>query len=184
MSMQSQRNHFLVQAATRIGATIVLVLAVVQPGAAADFLREVQPILSEHCMQCHGADEKERKSSLRLDQRDAALKGGESGTAAIVPGRLDQGELVRRISSTDPDEMMPPPSHKKPLSPAQIETLKQWVKEGANYQTHWAFTPPVQAPIPAVGIASPVDAFVSFHLKERKLALSPAASPAILCRRL
>ena len=89
---------------------------------AADFQRDVQPILSEHCAQCHGTDEKERKSGLRLDQRDAALKGGESGTAAIVPGKLDQGELIRRITSTNPDEMMPPPDHKKPLSVGQIET--------------------------------------------------------------
>src|SRR5260221_3151743 len=103
MSMQFQRHRFLVAAITRIGAAMLLV-ANTQCVAADDFLREVQPILAEHCMQCHGADEKERKSDLRLDQRDGALKGGESGTPAIVPGRIDQGELVRRISSTDPDE--------------------------------------------------------------------------------
>jgi hypothetical protein len=152
--------------------------------AAADFQRDVQPILAEHCAQCHGADEKERKSGLRLDQRDAALKGGESGTAAIVPGKLDQGELVRRITSTDPDEVMPPPSHKKPLSAGQIEALKQWIKDGAKYESHWAFTSPKPAPVPAVGMTSAVDAFVVARLKERKLALSPAATPATLCRRL
>lgn len=152
--------------------------------AAADFQRDVQPILAEHCAQCHGADEKERKSGLRLDQRDAALKGGESGTAAIVPGKLDQGELIRRITSSNPDEVMPPPDHKKPLSAAQIETIKQWIKDGANYESHWAFTAPKQAEMPAVGMTSPVDAFVVARLKERNLTLSPSAAPATLCRRL
>ena len=152
--------------------------------AAADFQRDVQPILSEHCAQCHGTDEKERKSSLRLDQREASLKGGESGTAAIVPGKLDQGELIRRITSTDPDEMMPPPDHKKPLSAGQIDTLKQWIKDGANYESHWAFTAPKQVSVSAVGMTSPIDALVVARLKERKLALSPAATPAMLCRRL
>ncbi len=161
-----------------------LVMASGRCVVAADFLRDVQPILAEHCAQCHGTDEKERKSGLRLDQRDAALKGGESGTAAIVPGKLEQGELVRRITSTDPDEIMPPPSHKKPLSAGQIDTLKQWIKDGANYESHWAFTPPVQLPVPAVGMASPLDAFVVARLQDRKLALSPAAPMATLCRRL
>src|SRR5436190_6039648 len=152
--------------------------------AAADFQRDIQPILAEHCAQCHGADEKERKSGLRLDQRDAALKGGESGTAAIVPGKLDQGELIRRITSTNPDEVMPPPDHKKPLSATQIETIKQWIKDGANYESHWAFAAPKQAAVPAMGMTSPIDAFVASRLKERKLSLSPAAAPATLCRRL
>ena len=162
----------------------ILLLASGRRVVAADFLRDVQPILAEHCAQCHGADEKERKSGLRLDQRDAALKGGESGTAAIVPGKLEAGELIRRITSTEPEEVMPPPSHKRPLSAGQIDTLKQWIKDGATYESHWAFTPPVQLPVPAVGMASPIDAFVVARLQERKLSLSPAAPMATLCRRL
>jgi hypothetical protein len=79
---------------------------------------------------------------------------------------------------------MPPPDHKKPLSAAQIETIKQWIKDGAKYESHWAFAAPKQTPVPAVGMASPVDAFVVARLKERKLGLSAAASPATLCRRL
>lgn len=152
--------------------------------AAADFLRDVQPILTEHCAQCHGADAKERKSGLRLDQREAALKGGESGTAAIVPGRPDQSEMVRRITSADPGELMPPPDHKRPLSAKQIETLKKWIEDGAHYESHWAFTPPAKTPLPAVGLEHPVDALVAARLKDRGLAFSPAATPAVLCRRL
>ncbi|MCE9525424.1 MAG: PSD1 and planctomycete cytochrome C domain-containing protein [Planctomycetales bacterium] len=184
MSTPFQRYPFPAELLTRICVASVLLLGTAPFGMAADFVRDVQPILSEHCTQCHGADEKERKSGLRLDQRDGALKGGESGTAAIVPGKIDQGELIRRITSADPDEMMPPPDHKKPLSPAQIATLKDWIKEGANYQAHWAFTAPVQSPVPAVGEAKPLDAFVVARLKERKLGLSPSAPSAVLCRRL
>ena len=152
---------------------------------AADFLRDVQPILAEHCTQCHGVDEKERKSGLRLDQRDAALKGGDSGTAAIVPGKPDKSELIRRITSTDPDEVMPPPSHKKPLS-RQADRNAEAVDHGRGQVrialgVHCRRRKP---PLPDVGAAHPVDAFVVARLKERKLSLSPAAPPATLCRRL
>jgi mono/diheme cytochrome c family protein len=159
-------------------------LAPGQWAAAADFMREVQPILAEHCAQCHGADANERQSGLRFDQRDAALKGGDSGSAAIVPGKPGESELVRRITSSDPDEVMPPPDHKKPLTAKQKETLKKWIEEGAMYESHWAFTVPVKVPLPSVGAAHPVDAFVVARLKEHQLAHSPPAPPAILCRRL
>ena len=133
MSPHIRHPIFLVSQWYRV-VFVGMILAAGQGAAAADFLRDIQPILAEHCAQCHGADEKERQSGLRLDQRDAALKGGESGTAAIVPGKLDQGELVRRITSTDADEQMPPPDHNKPLSAKQIETLKKWIEEGAKYE--------------------------------------------------
>lgn len=148
-----------------------------------DFQRDVQPILVEHCAECHGTDEAERKSSLRLDLRDAALKGGESGTPAIVPGKIAESELVRRITSPDAAALMPPPSHNKPLSPAQIEILKKWIGEGAEYSAHWAFFPPAKSPVPA-DAPHPIDAFVRAKLKSLNAALSPEASPTDLCRRL
>ncbi|MGQ0637391.1 MAG: PSD1 and planctomycete cytochrome C domain-containing protein [Planctomycetaceae bacterium] len=148
------------------------------------FQREVQPILAEHCTLCHGMDAGDRKSGLRLDQRESALKGGESGSPAIVPGKLEESELIRRITATDKDEVMPPPHHKKPLSAGQIETLTRWVQAGAPYESHWAFTAPEKAKVPEVGVPHPVDAFVAAGLKERGLALSPAAPAAALCRRL
>ncbi|HWB09553.1 MAG TPA: PSD1 and planctomycete cytochrome C domain-containing protein [Pirellulales bacterium] len=150
----------------------------------ADFQRDVQPILAEHCAQCHGVDAAERKSGLRLDVRDGALKGGDSAAPAIVPGQPEQGELVRRITSADPDEVMPPPSYNKPLSVGEVDTLKRWIAEGANYESHWAFTPPKKADLPDVGANNPVDAFVVARLKERGLALSPQATPAALGRRV
>lgn len=149
-----------------------------------DFQRDVQPILAEHCTICHGVDEADRKSGLRLDQREGAYKGGDSGTPAIVPGEPDDSELIRRITAEDAAELMPPPSHKKPLSAKQIETLRQWVKEGGAYESHWAFVAPRKAAVPDAGVAHPIDAFVLSRLKERNLALSPAAAPAAIARRL
>ena len=154
------------------------------PVAAADFLREVQPILAEHCAQCHGVDAGQRQSGLRLDLREAALKGGDSGMPALIPRKPGESELVRRITATNPDEVMPPPDHKRPLSPKQVETLKKWIEEGANYESHWAFTPPVKSPLPSAGTLHPVDALVIERLKSHQLALSPPAAPATLCRRL
>ena len=151
---------------------------------AVDFQRDVQGVLAEHCTVCHGVDAAERKSGLRLDLRDSALKGGDSGTPAIVPQKPDESELIRRIASDDPGEVMPPPDHKKPLSAKQIEILRQWVADGAKYESHWAFTPPVKASVPEVGLPHPIDAFVAARLKDRGLALSPPATQAALCRRL
>src|SRR5579863_140682 len=149
-----------------------------------DFQREIQPIFAEHCAECHGVDEAKRKSGLRIDQRESALKGGESGTPAIVPGQPDKSELVARITSTDAEEVMPPPRHNKPLSAKQIAALQQWVREGAKYESHWAFAAPQKAKLPDVGTAQPVDAFVTARLKEKNLSLSPSAPVAALCRRL
>jgi len=165
---------------------VAIVLAVAAPCAAADvdFQRDVQPILSEHCAQCHGVDEGERQSGLRLDLRESALKGGDSGTAAIVPGKPEESELIRRIASGDAGELMPPPSHNKPLTARQIETLRQWVESGAAFESHWAFTAPQKAELPDAGTTHPIDAFVVSKQKERNLTLSPEATSAALCRRL
>lgn len=169
-----------------IGALAVLLIACPRASAAGpvDFQRDVQPIFAEHCAECHGADEAHRQSGLRVDLRDAVLKGGDSGAAAVVPGKPEMSELVRRITSTDAEFVMPPPSHNKPLSAAEVHTLQQWIKEGAAYEAHWAFTAPTKSAVPEVGATHPVDAFIVARLNERKLPLSPAVDSAILCRRI
>src|SRR5690348_16162018 len=93
----------------------LMAAASARAAAAPDFQRDVQPILAEHCAKCHGIDADNRKSGLRLDVREDALKGGESGTAAILPGEPEKSELIERITSTDPGVVMPPPGEKKPL---------------------------------------------------------------------
>ncbi|MBM4074075.1 MAG: DUF1553 domain-containing protein [Planctomycetes bacterium] len=149
-----------------------------------DFQRDVQPILAEHCARCHGVDAATRQSGLRLDDRQAALKGGESGSPAIVPGKPDESELIRRVASHDPDSVMPPKKENKPLIASQIATLRKWITEGANYSVHWSFVAPQKAPLPDVGTRQPIDAFVASHLKSNGLKHSEPTTSSNLCRRL
>src|SRR6266436_4020960 len=97
-----------------------------------DFNRDVRPILSNNCFQCHGPDEKVRKAKLRLDTQAGAH------AAVVVPGKPDMSDLVKRTASTDPDAMMPPAKSGKKLTPREVDILKQWVKEGADYSAHWS----------------------------------------------
>lgn len=150
--------------------------------APVDFIREVQPILSEHCTHCHGSDEGSRKGGLRLDLREAALKGGKADGAAITPGNPDASSIVARILSQDADEVMPPPKEKKPVSAAQAEILKRWITEGAVYAKHWAFELPRKEAVPAG--EHPVDVFVKARLAQMGMQPSPPAETAILCRRI
>ncbi len=157
----------------------------VTPAATVDFNRDIQPVLAEHCFHCHGKDEGTRKGKLRLDEREAALKGGKSDGPAIVSGQPDKGALMARILSHDEDEMMPPPKEEKPIKPADLAKLRQWISEGAPYAGHWAFTAPVKPLLPeGVTTKHPVDAFIQERLKKEGLAVSPPASPEALCRRL
>lgn len=149
-----------------------------------DFQKQVRPVLAEHCWHCHGVDEKERKGGLRLDEQASAFKGGESGTAAIVPGNPDSSELIQRMISHDADVVMPPLSQQKRPTETEIATLRQWITEGAKFESHWAFTPPVKVPLPPVKATNPIDAFVGDRLQREGLKFSPQASPEILCRRL
>lgn len=157
--------------------------------AAVDFNREIRPILSENCFACHGFDEKERKGGLRLDEREAALRPAESGAAAIVPHRAGESELIRRLTlAAEDDEHMPPAKTGKKLSPAQIEKLKQWIDEGAGYQAHWSFVPPVRPEVPAVAAASgpgqEIDRFIRARLEREGLTPSPEATRETLIRRV
>ncbi len=151
--------------------------------AKVDFIRDIRPLLSDHCFACHGADSKSRKAKLRLDDRQSALE-----KQAFVPGKPNESELIKRIFSTDPEEQMPPPSAKRPLSEAQKQRLRNWVEGGAPYAAHWAFTPPKRAPLPQVADTrwprNAVDFFVLKTLEAKKLSPSSQASTAILLRRV
>lgn len=155
------------------------------------FEREIQPILSENCYHCHGPDAEARKAKLRLDQRDSALAVGKSGYAAIVPGKPADSELVARIFSDDPEDVMPSPKSNRTLTAAQKDLLKRWIAEGATWSEHWAFIPPQRPAVPRIEnpkskIQNPVDAFVRARLASEKPALAPApeAAPAALIRRV
>ena len=121
-------------------------------GEAVRFSRDILPILSESCLSCHGQDESHRKGELRLDLRETALQ-----KSVVLPGNPEESELIKRIVSSDSEEVMPPPkSHKAKLSELQVETLKRWIREGAVWGRHWAFELPVKAPADG----HPVDYFV------------------------
>ncbi len=116
------------------------------PGAV-DFGRDVLPILSDNCFACHGPDARARKADLRLDIKEGAVRD-EGGV--VVPGQADESELIARVASDDPDEVMPPPKSKKVLTPGQVEVLRRWVDQGASWGRHWAFEPPRRPTLPAV----------------------------------
>jgi hypothetical protein len=170
----------------RIFLTAFLGLSAAQGGI--DFARDVRPILSSHCFKCHGQDEGTRKGGLRLDQQAAAYGEGKSGARAIVPGQLELSEVIRRVVTTDVDEVMPPPAAKHPLAQAQIDILRQWIAEGGRYVDHWAFTPPAAVTVPGVKNATwprgPIDHFILAALEARELEPSPEADRHALLRRV
>jgi hypothetical protein len=172
----------------RVSLLVSLVAGVLTAGEAApDFTTQVRPILSKHCFTCHGPDDKSRKGKLRLDQREAAVGEGKSGEIAIVPGKPQASEVIKRILTSDEDDRMPPPSAKKPLSEADKDILTRWIAAGAEYRPHWAFVAPLKAPLPAVTRAewsgNPIDRFVIARLEAEHLAPAPEADRATLIRR-
>ena len=138
------------------------------------FNRDIQPLLSDRCFACHGPDKESRQAELRLDQREAALKSG-----AITPGNPATSAIIERILSEDPETVMPPPRHNKPLTSAEKDLLRRWVAEGAEYQPHWAFIPvPPEVAVPTPSepnkwTRNPIDAFVLDQLQQ--LQIEPAA---------
>lgn len=150
------------------------------------FNRDIRPILSENCFYCHGQDPKHREADLRLDVRDEAVKAHE-GVTAIVPGKPEQSEMLKRLLSHDADEQMPPPESNRKVTPAQIELIRRWIAQGAPYEKHWSFVSPERAPAPKVTdvswVRQPLDRFVLAKLEAEGLKPSAAATPASWLRR-
>ncbi|MEZ6060881.1 MAG: DUF1549 domain-containing protein [Planctomycetaceae bacterium] len=170
----------------------VLVLTALASHSAAaddpvDFTRDVRPILSNACFHCHGPDEKTREADLRVDTR-AGLFDERDGVRAVVPGNIEASELVSRILSDDPDLAMPPSTSKKSLTDEQRQTLVRWVKQGAPWEQHWAFIPPVKADLPPVSneawCRNEIDRFVLARIEAAGLEPSPEADPYALVRRI
>ena len=178
----------------RIGFAIAAVLlapgvALADPPAIAskvDFARDVRSILADNCFACHGPDEKSRKAGLRLDTRDGLLGGD-----AIVAGAAAKSELASRITSKNPDEVMPPPKSGKKLTTAQIATLTRWIDQGAAWTAHWSFIPPARTPIPkgfqpvpGGSARNPIDYFILARLTKAGLTPSREADRTTLIRRV
>jgi len=159
-------------------ATVCRAEKTVSPAAALSYSRHVRPILSNNCFACHGPDEEDRQADVRLD----------------VPGEADLEAMFERITSNDPEVMMPPPDSHKKLSAGQIETLKQWIAEDAPYEEHWAFVTPQNQDMPlpeAISLPEngewsnqPIDRFVLARLQQADLLPSPQASKRSLIRRV
>lgn len=145
----------------------------VDPIEKVDFNRHIRPILSNNCFFCHGPDKEKREGDLRLDIREEAIEA-----FAFVPGDTEDGELLHRIFSDDPDEKMPAPKSNKSLTDAEKLLLKRWIAEGAVYQSHWSYSPlkrPTQ---------NSIDSIVANRLKNKSLEFSPEAKKETLIRRL
>jgi hypothetical protein len=183
------RLSFIMRLHACIAAAFLLSsLAAVRADEAVSYNRDVRPILSDRCFACHGFDAKTRESGLRLDQRDAALAGGDSGEPAIVPGDPAASIVIDRITSNDPDVIMPPASLHKPLSAAEVAVLTRWIAEGAPYEPHWAFIQPKLPEIPAVKNEgwprNTIDRFVLAKLEAAGISASPEADRRTLIRRV
>lgn len=187
---RTDKGNTRLHTACATGRWVALSLALILPAAAQtdatlEYNRDIRPILSDNCFNCHGQDSGTRKGDLRLDHREDALKGGKSGMASLVPGKPDESELLLRVISVHEDEVMPPvDSHRERLKPAEIEKLRTWIAEGGHYEPHWAFIPPKRHTLPGKSALSPIDRLVDVERVQTGLAASPEARPEILCRRV
>jgi hypothetical protein len=159
-----------------------------------DFQRDIRPILSNICYKCHGPDPAERKGGkegsggLRFDTEEGS-RADLDGAHAIVPGHPEKSDLIARITSNDPDELMPPPKSGPKLSPREIELLTQWIKGGAKYAKHWSYEKPVRPQVPEIrnpqsAIHNPIDAFILAQIEKEKLTPQPEADRYVLIRRV
>ena len=162
-----------------------------------DFNLDVRPLLSDACFACHGPDEKKREIDLRLDTRAGAFVDL-GGYAAIVPGKPEESSLYQRLVAEDEDERMPPPESGKSLTPKQVELIRRWIAEGADYREHWAFEPPVRSTLPRIAPdddategptvvdwpRNEIDHFILARLQQEGLTPSREAAKEALIRRV
>ena len=152
-----------------------------------EYNRDIRPILTENCFACHGADSASRKAKLRLDYFEDATAKREDSAPAIVPGKPDQSEVIKRIFDTG-DDIMPPENSHKTLTAEQKNLLKRWVAQGAKYQPHWGFIAPQRPALPKVKnqkwVRNPIDQFILARLEQEKLKPAPEADRRTLARRV
>jgi hypothetical protein len=155
--------------------------------AKVDFNAEIRPLLSDRCYKCHGPDEKSRKAKLRLDTQQGALGKTKNGVV-ISPGKPSQSELYQRITSTDPDFKMPPPESNLTLKQDEIDLLKRWIAQGAEWEKHWAFVPPKRVEPPSVKNAAwpknEIDHFILARLEKQGLSPAPETTREKWLRRV
>lgn len=171
----------------RIGLIVSAALLATSASAAEKlkYNRDVRPILSDKCFQCHGPDKAKRQAELRLDDPKSALDHRD-GKAAIIAGDADHSRVYQRIVTKNPDEKMPPAETGNDLTAAEIATLQRWIAEGAEYEPHWAFVPPhrtIPSPQADAISANAIDDFLRARLAKENWNFSPQADRATLIRR-
>jgi len=153
-----------------------------------DFNRDIRPIFSENCYACHGPDQNKRKAGLRFDRKDEAFAELKSGNFAIVPKDLTRSKLIERITTKDDDERMPPLKTGKHLTAEQIDLLRRWISQGAQWKGHWAYLKPERSPLPPIKnkrwVRNAIDAFILARLEKQGLSPSREADKVTLIRRL
>lgn len=153
-----------------------------------DFNQQIKPILSDRCFKCHGPDKSKVDAELQLTSFEAATALLPSGKRAIVPFNTKESELVRRIMSEDPHELMPSPKSNLQLTAEEKKLLIQWIAEGAVYQDHWAFIPPFRYPSPLIinknWVKTPIDDYILQKLEEKGLKPNDEATKEVIIRRL
>ncbi len=152
-----------------------------------DFNRDVRPILSDNCFACHGPDKGKRKADLRLDTKDG-LFGSKDAPGPVVAGKPEESDVLDRLSSSDPEQKMPPKGSGKTLTDEQVATIRRWIAEGAEFKGHWSFLPPVRHEVPAVDrpgfVRNPIDRFLLERIAAAGLEPAPQADRATLIRRV
>ncbi len=196
---RTYRASFLLTSIVLLGGLIGISAQAPAPAAAVpaaatvtrrvDYNWDVRPILSDYCFRCHGPDEKARQAGLRLDHAEGAYAAlRRPGTFAIVPGKPAESQMIFRITHANAAVRMPPQVANKVLSPQQIEILRAWIAQGAEYKPHWAFTAPRKAAVPAVpaapSVLNEIDRFVQTRLARDGLKLSPPADKETLINRV
>jgi hypothetical protein len=151
------------------------------------FSRDIRPILSQNCFDCHGPDDKQRKADLRLDSKDG-LFTELGGQTPFVPFKPEKSEALRRMASDEPDERMPPPKIGKRVSAAQLDLIRRWIAQGAKWSQHWSYLPPVRPAVPQTNptyqVRNAIDSFIAAKLEREKLPQSAEADKITLLRRL
>ena len=153
-----------------------------------DFNRDIRPILSDNCYTCHGPDGEKRKAGLRLDLKEGALSQLKSDAYAIVPGDVAKSTLIERITTSNEDDRMPPGKSGKHLTPTQIDLLRRWIAQGAEWQPHWSFIKPERPPAPVVKnqrwARNLIDQFILARLNQAGLRPAGETDKRTLLRRV
>ena len=183
---QEMHDRFVISAFRPLFVLLYCILSPFLSGTAVDFSRDIQPIFAEHCTNCHGPDK--QKGGLNLTKQGSVLSKLKSGKHAVIAGKPNHSELVRRLITRDEDDLMPPPDKGEKLSDSKIATIQKWIAEGAEWNIHWAYRPPGKTPLPDVvksdWVENKIDHFVLAKLEANKLQPSPRADRYILIKRL